>query len=247
MSIVHKFVSHFKRMRNARRFGVKFFRRGTFKMPDQIRLGNCFTKLHTPAEHGALHDFVSCFIEDEYGLSSLPNQPSTILDIGANIGFFALAARTYFPSSTIHCYEPNPRIIPFLNQNLSLNGFKIYPEAVGAMNGHAFIQELGDSNQARTSQSCEGASKISQSSLELAVERLGGKVDLAKIDCEGAEWEMFTSPMPWKSIRYLRMEYHLWGKHDFSQVRDNLKNLGFIITHHTPSEGWGIIWATNNQ
>ena len=213
-------------------------------MPDQIRLGNNFTKIHIPAEHGASHDFVSCFIEDEYGLSCLPIQPSTILDIGANIGFFALAARSYFPSSTIHCYEPNPRIIPILNQNVCLNRVKIYPDAVGSINGHVSIQELGDSNQARTNYDGEGASKISQSSLELAVGRLGGNVDLAKIDCEGAEWEMFTSPMPWKSIRYVRMEYHLWGKHDFSEVRNNLENLGFKITHHAPSEAWGVLWAS---
>jgi FkbM family methyltransferase len=41
----------------------------------------------------------------------------TILDIGANIGAFAVWASLRWPGSTIHCYEANPETFPYLERN----------------------------------------------------------------------------------------------------------------------------------
>ena len=73
-----------------------------------------------------------------------------VLDIGANIGFFAIAARGYFPEALIHAYEPNPRIIPYLDQQSRIANFKYFPEAVGSVDGRVNLLDSGDSNQART-------------------------------------------------------------------------------------------------
>lgn len=45
----------------------------------------------------------------------------TILDIGANVGSFALWASMRWPGSTIHCYEPNPGTFAYLKRNTSAN------------------------------------------------------------------------------------------------------------------------------
>ena len=41
----------------------------------------------------------------------------TIVDIGANIGAFAVWASLRWPGSTIHCYEANPETFPYLKRN----------------------------------------------------------------------------------------------------------------------------------
>ena len=45
----------------------------------------------------------------------------TILDIGANIGSFAVWAALRWPGSTIHCYEANPGTFPYLQRNTRAN------------------------------------------------------------------------------------------------------------------------------
>lgn len=45
----------------------------------------------------------------------------TILDVGANIGSFAVWASLRWPGSTIHCYEANPGTFPYLLANTRSN------------------------------------------------------------------------------------------------------------------------------
>lgn len=201
--------------------------------------------LAAPGEQGAVSDCFTCFIEDEYGLGEVAPEVRTILDIGANLGFFSMAARSYFPAARIHAYEPNPRALAFATRNAATADFTLFGEAVGATAGSVSIEDTGDSNQARTIAASGNGAQVAKVALSTAVERLGGHVDLAKIDCEGAEWELFTVPRAWEGIRCLRMEYHLWGQHSFGDVESALHNLGFQITRHTPSGEWGLVWARN--
>lgn len=240
--LTEKLRGHLRRLRNSRRFGVRFVRRGSFRIPERVKLPGGFIELSSPNENGARTDFLMCLLDDGYGLAGIHDEPTTILDIGANIGFFAIAARSFFPSATIHCYEPNPKILPYLEKNAAAAGARVFPEAVGAGSGTVFLEERGDSNQARTAGATTGLA-VPQVGLATAVERLNGKIDLAKIDCEGAEWDMFEDPEPWKAIRHLRMEYHLIGGRRFADVQSRLSALGFEISHHDPAGGWGTVWA----
>lgn len=240
--IFKKIVAHCRRISNARRLGIPFTRRASFRIPARMKLGADFVDVHSNGEHGARIDFLMCLIEDGYGLDALKETPSTILDIGANQGFFALTAGSFFPNATIHCYEPNPRILSVLEQNAALVQAEVFREAVGSSEGTVFLEESGDSNQSRTTSVASGVA-VPQVSLRMAVERLGGRVDLAKIDCEGAEWEMFGNPEHWKAIRHLRMEYHLMNRHAFSEVHSQLIAFGFEIFHHESSGDWGTVWA----
>jgi FkbM family methyltransferase len=241
--LIEKLRGHLRRVRNAHRFGVHFVRRGSFHIPERVKLPGGFVELSSPNENGALTDFLMCLLDDGYGLARIHDQPATILDIGANIGFFALATRSFFPSATIHCYEPNPRILPYLEKNASAVAAEVFREAVGAGAGTVFLEERGDSNQARTAGATSGLA-VPQVGLASAVQRLNGKIDLAKIDCEGAEWEMFENREPWKAIRHLRMEYHLIEGTCYADVQSRLSEFGFEIQQHHPSSGWGTVWAT---
>ena len=224
---------------NAIRFRVPSLRRATFRTPRSVRLGSRSVPLVYPDEGGVGNDFVTCFMVDDYGLGRVRGPVRTILDIGANIGFFSLAARAHFPGAAIDAYEPNPRVLPYLRRNASVCAVRVCAEAVADRAGTVSIIESGDSNQARTQEGGE----VPLIALSTAVERLGGVVDLAKIDCEGAEWDMFRDERGWRGIRQLRMEYHLWGRHAYREVSDRVAALGFYITHHRPSGQWGTLWA----
>ncbi|MDQ6808379.1 MAG: FkbM family methyltransferase [Verrucomicrobiota bacterium] len=245
--MIRRIFRHLHRMANARRLGVPFLRHKNFRMPAKVRLGGRTMTLAYPDEHGVRMDFMVCLIDDEYGLQQIERPVATIADIGANIGFFSLAARARFPDATIHSYEPNSRIIPFVSVNAERAAFQLYPEAVGAAEGWVAMEDSGDSNQARTTATANRSSAVRQVALATVVERLGGRIDLAKIDCEGAEWEMFNDDESWRQIADVRMEYHLWGRHVFADVEQKLNALGFDIYFHNPAGEWGTVWARNRS
>ena len=230
---------------NGLRFGFFYLRASRFKMPQKIRVAGKSVPLHYPQEAGVSTDFISCFVRNVYGLRQRLPEVRTILDIGANLGFFSIAARGRYPHATIHAYEPNPRILPFLESNLSALEVGVYPEAVGAQDGFTSMMDSGPSNQARTS--ATGNGEIPQVSFEKAVERLGNSVDLLKLDCEGAEWELFRLAECWKYIRNVRMEYHLFHGETFPQVEEALRTLGFRIIQSQHDVGFGIVWATRSS
>lgn len=227
---------------NALRYGIPSMRRATFQMPQSVKLRGRRVRINYPDEQGIANDFITCCMIDEYGLGRVWGQVRTILDLGSNVGFFALAARARFPRATIHAYEPNPRTLPYLRDNVAGGGIRVFAEAVGDRDGSVEIVDRGDSNLARTSASPSGAVPLIP--LSRAVDRLGVVVDLAKIDCEGAEWDMFRDTAGWKAIRNLRMEYHLWGRHEYQEVKERLAQLGFTVTRHNSSGEWGTVWAS---
>lgn len=238
---------HLRRKLNARRFGVPFTRRASFVVPKRIRLGAQFVPLAFPPEHGTQSDFVTCFINDDYGLSRIERPVHTIADIGANIGFFSMAARSYFPKAMIHAYEPNPRILQYSTTNAACAAFTLFPEAVGRTTRLVSIVDCGDSNQARTSSAEDCAAIVPQVVFSTVVRRLGGQIDLVKLDCEGAEWGLFADEVPWLTVKQLRMEYHLTENRTYRDLERTLSKLGFEIHHHQPSGSFGTVWARNSK
>ena len=231
------------RFANGRRVGLYFIRNKWFAMPRQIVINETVVRLSYPAERGIKTDFVACVIRNDYGLGRQMKNVQTILDVGANVGFFSLAARATYPNATIHAYEPNPRILSSLTANTFGLGIEVYPESVGQKAGRAFLDDPGESNLAQTRLDCDG--NIPQVSFENTISRLGGRIDLLKLDCEGAEWDLFDATQCWTCVDHLRMEYHLTEHRTLVLVERRLSGLGFEITHHQQDLGCGIIWARN--
>jgi FkbM family methyltransferase len=63
---------------------------------------------------GAVAEVLSGEYESGFSGSGL-----TVLDIGANVGSFAIWAGMRWPQSTVHCYEPHPGTFRLLEQNTS--------------------------------------------------------------------------------------------------------------------------------
>lgn len=58
--------------------------------------------------------------------------PRTVIDVGANVGQFAVAAAKLFPDVTVHSFEPNPACVTQLSKNVGpLGNVSVYPLALG--------------------------------------------------------------------------------------------------------------------
>jgi FkbM family methyltransferase len=232
--------------KNCIRFRVFFILPRWFKMPTSIHVARRTVHLRFTHEEGVDDDFMGCFIRNDYGLGRKLREVRTILDVGANIGFFSLAARGHYPSAVIHAYEPNPRIQTDLCANTFGLDIKVFPEAVGNKDCFVTMIDTGPSYEART-QFIEGSARgIPQISFRTAIDRIGNSVDLLKLDCEGAEWEILALEGCWKSVRNIRMEYHLQNGETVDSVIETLLRNGFrLLQLKKAGEAQGIIWAAH--
>lgn len=61
---------------------------------------------------------------------------NTVIDVGANVGQFAVAAAKLFPSAQVYSFEPLPECVAALERNVrSLGNVSVYPVALGEREG----------------------------------------------------------------------------------------------------------------
>ncbi len=74
----------------------------------------------------------------------LAQSSRTIVDIGANTGLYALAARAINPTASVYAFEPASQVFDLLSANIRLNSFDIEALAVGVSDstGTATFHEL---------------------------------------------------------------------------------------------------------
>lgn len=66
--------------------------------------------------------------------------PKTILDIGANVGQFAVAASKMFPDATVYSFEPDPDTVQVLRKNVSaMQRVKVRELALGEEPGEVIF------------------------------------------------------------------------------------------------------------
>ncbi len=226
--------------------GFRFKRAAQFGLPSEIRVDNQNQKLHLPSAIGASQAFIDIFLDDCYGLEKLPHSINKILDVGAHVGLFSLAARRLFPAATIHAYEPNLNLEPYLKSQAHIGQFQYFLEAVGLNAGKVFLDIHKDSVSTRSIIDQNGT--IPQIPFRTAVQRIGGTVDLVKLDCEGAEWDMLKDVEAWQNVKHITMEYHLWPAHSHEEIISVIKKLGFMVTtQRVTHKDYGILIATRRK
>lgn len=140
--------------------------------------------------------------KDEYFLSlfesEIDNSASVVLDIGANIGLYTLAAAKR--ADKVYCFEPDPLNFANLKKNIEANGFEnvvALNKAVSDKNGTArfschseypldrgnlhLIPHHEQANQKYTS--------IDTIALDTFFSDKPKKIDIVKMDIEGSEFE----------------------------------------------------------
>jgi FkbM family methyltransferase len=165
--------------------------------------------------------FVARVIEHrEYNPPGYEIQPGdTVVDVGANVGTFALlASRAAGPSGRVIACEPDSENFALLLRNLRDNRcVNVIPAKVAVAGtagkltlhsgGQGGFHSLYAARLPGSPRSCE----VEALTLADVFERFGvGRCDFLKVDCEGAEFEIFPA-LPeghWPRILRLAMEYH---------------------------------------
>jgi FkbM family methyltransferase len=240
-----RLVSFGRRRLAARRLNVPFTRAANFALPASVRLDGRDVPILLRDEHGVRVAFVELFLDDCYGLRRLVRRRegvATILDVGANVGLFGLAARVAFPQATIHCYEPNAALEPYLAHQAKVARCDFFLEAVGREAGRVSLTcRSGES--VLTSSRADPEGDIQQIALRNTLDRLGGSADLVKMDCEGAEWEMFEDVAAWRNVRFLSLEYHLKSGNSHDRIPAALAKIGFEIERQARATNFGLVLA----
>jgi len=236
-----------RRKRNSLQFGVPFQASRDIRVPEILDVNGKTVSVQHPDEHGVYADFSTVFLDDCYGLLSIDFDAESpcVLDVGANIGLFSLAVRTLYGTATVHAYEPTPELEKYVGHHADQADFSYFGEAVGAHDGTVSLKREGDSNLTQVVHEEGGIPMVS---LQTAVDRIGGSVDLLKLDCEGGEWALFEKEESWNSIRNVVMEYHLWAQEGetHASVKDKLNELGYEVVEQRcdPSADFGNLWAS---
>jgi FkbM family methyltransferase len=132
-------------------------------------------------------------------------KPEVILDIGSNIGASVLFFHEQFPAARIYGFEPNPETFRVLQKNVgSLPSVEVFNYGLGAADATISVPFDGAdfSRFMSKDKTAEWSGPLSPTSCQIKhagdiVRNLGlTRVDLIKIDCEGAEYDVLTSLPP---------------------------------------------------
>lgn len=144
--------------------------------------------------------FIEVFLDQLYALPTDFN-PKVILDVGGNIGMVSLYFSLKYPNAQIHTFEPIESNLTLLRKNIESNQLKnvtIHPYGLGDHDEVlTFSAPSAGTCWAYTSGKLTGdvvTVKAPIRSINAVWDELHLEhVDLAKIDCEGAELDIFRS------------------------------------------------------
>jgi FkbM family methyltransferase len=240
------YVVFLRRFVRALSMGFVFSGTTRFQVPPSFRFRNKVFKLQVPSEESLSWVFRDLVLDDEYGLLELSSQPTTIIDVGANVGFFSVWAGACFPEATIHSYEPSMAIQEILRTNVDQVGATVYAEGVAETDGRGVFHQANASRMSQCQLSSEGSVPIT--SLQSALKRIGGHVDLLKLDCEGAEWSILQDVEALRNVRQVRMEYHLMdGRFTVEDLVETFQKAEFETLRIERNVGFGIAWFANTK
>ncbi|MES2646951.1 MAG: FkbM family methyltransferase [Bacteroidota bacterium] len=249
-----RILNFYKRWQNARKIGIHFSGLSHFTLPRQIIINHKTIKPQLYQDASTTSAFIEIFLNDCYGLFYFKKQIDNIVsvvDIGANQGLFVLFARNVFPNATIHAYEPNELVIDSLSKHANEATARYFNEAVGLTNSKITLNNGVDTLHGKTYISEEG--NITQISIKECLQRMNGKIDILKLDCEGAEWEILEDFESLQSVQAITLEYHMDDEHlaihqnDHSSILKLLQRNNFTIVHQSfDGPTWGVVWATRH-
>lgn len=133
------------------------------------------------------------FFGEEYKID-FPTPPETIVDCGANIGLSAVYFANKYPNATIIAIEPDSRNFEFLKKNTARYiNIHCLQRAVWPTAAAMEIVDPGNGGWSLQTKVCATGTMKSITLHEVMQKYDFTKIDLLKIDIEGAERELFGS------------------------------------------------------
>ncbi len=214
--------------------------------------------------HGPLDEpiklFREMFVPRSYTCEGFyrPMPSDVVMDVGANIGLFALFLQWCAPGIKVHCFEPGAYALDLLRKNIGLNrldsAVAIHPYAVSAQCGVGRLSDAAVSTmrelKPRAADGPAAGETIETVDLPRALELCRtGHVDLLKMDIEGSEYEVINAapPRAWEPIERVALEFHDYLHPGCREVvTRRLREAGFnwirVVTYW-PAARFGILHA----
>lgn len=163
---------------------------------------------------------------------------AVVVDVGAHIGGFSVPLARLHPTARLLCFEPDPESFALLQENLRRNGIaraEAVPAAVAARAGRRPLYPCPESPVRSSLFRSEGrgaAVRVDCVSLPGIAARRGlARVDLLKIDAEGAEHDILLPHARFLRERVDRIivEAHPRGRRDAGTLSGFLRAAGFAV------------------
>jgi FkbM family methyltransferase len=180
------------------------------------------------------------------------NDGDTVLDIGAHAGVFSIFAAKAAKNVKVYSFEPLPETFGLLRENISMNGITSVVAINKAVSDTSGQRELFVSSVSPGCNSLyigEGLPKITVPTISLAeflAQNSINTIDFLKMDCEGAEYEIFFNcpANVFKKIRKISMEYHnLDDKRNSQALVKLLEKNGYTVRIGKDMGTLGMLYA----
>jgi len=163
----------------------------------------------------------------------------TVVDVGANVGMATLWVSEMAPQARIISIEPSPSAFRWLSSNVRNN----YLEdrvvslqcALGATPGLGQLVNDGSAavyGRVTVADERAGASVAVRTLESVLEEQAVSEVDVLKLDCEGAEFEILeTAPTALLGrVRAIVGEFHAWNGRRVEELAASLRSNGFDVS-----------------
>ncbi|MCH8557618.1 MAG: FkbM family methyltransferase [Balneolia bacterium] len=193
------------------------------------------------------------FVDNEY---SLPeghriDRDSVILDVGGNIGAFALYAQKWSPNAKIYSFEPNPQVFPLLQSNTKGHkNISVLNYGLGSSDKVVELyQNPFNTGATSTTHKITGSNVVNvqiKNALSQIIELGVEKIAVLKIDTEGAEVEILESLEPvLDKVEIIMLEYH--SKIDRANILSILSSFKIYASEKNLTSEVGTLKFINNS
>lgn len=179
------------------------------------------------------YSYQEIFLEKCYDFPS-SNPSPLIIDCGCNCGLSILFFKTKFPAARILGFEADPKIFRIAANNIAnfkLSGVTLLNKAIWKSHGLLkFHPDGADGGQLHLSEGDSINNSIEVESEVLSKFLENKKIDLLKIDIEGAEMAVLEECRGYLSnVSFLFVEYHYAGdeNQDLGKMLNLLSDVGF--------------------
>ena len=190
-----------------------------------------------------------------------------IIDIGAHVGYFTVYAAQKVKDGKIISFEPSKESFQVLENNLKINSIQnVIAENLGvrSKSGDSTLyidknHEIGDSMFSNDDSLTKENVQVT-SIPEIVKKHKIESIDLMKLDCEGAEYEIILElpPSILNTIKKIAMEVHDIENYSISDIENFLTKNNFQVkrkyllaqkkfSNEKYSTIWPMIYATNQN
>lgn len=199
--------------------------------------------IHLSGDHSDIVTVFLVFCRHDYGVVE---PGSEVVDIGANIGVFALFA-AWCGAARVRAYEPTEESFTCLERNVRENQLQdrvlLHRAAVvGRPTGPVWFPRRSSVFNAIGGAGAD-TDRQEVATVTLSEILAGGEaVDLMKLDCEGGEYDILlhSPPAVFDAVRTMKLEYHRGPQ---AEMMAALDRLGYRRRQFMDEgEGGGYLW-----